>query len=79
MTAHRAVARARHLIYADARVEQGALGHYAWPQGGDEWSVAWGGSEYVWFAVLLPRLLRFVPAGTGCWRSPPASGAGRST
>ncbi len=37
---------------------------YAWPQGGDEWSVAWGGSEYVWFSVLLPRLLRFVPAGT---------------
>src|SRR5512143_2258054 len=37
---------------------------YAWPQGGDEWSAAWGGSEYVWYAVLLPRLLRFVPAGT---------------
>jgi SAM-dependent methyltransferase len=35
---------------------------YAWPQGGDEWSVAWGGSEYVWYGVLLPRLLRFLPA-----------------
>jgi SAM-dependent methyltransferase len=35
---------------------------YEWPQGGDEWSVAWGGSEYVWYAVLLPRLLRFLPA-----------------
>lgn len=37
---------------------------YDWPQGGDEWSEAWGGSEYVWTGVLLPRLLRFVPAGT---------------
>jgi SAM-dependent methyltransferase len=34
---------------------------YDWPQGGEEWSVAWGGSEYVWYAVLLPRLLRFLP------------------
>lgn len=37
---------------------------YDWPQGGDEWSAAWGGSDYVWCAVLLPRLLRFVPAPT---------------
>lgn len=37
---------------------------YDWPQGGDEWSAAWGGSQYVWSAVLLPRLLPFLPAGT---------------
>jgi SAM-dependent methyltransferase len=35
---------------------------YAWPEGGDEWSVAWGGSEAQWFGALFPRLHRFLPA-----------------
>jgi SAM-dependent methyltransferase len=35
---------------------------YAWPGGGEEWSVAWGGSEAQWFGAIYPRLHRFLPA-----------------
>ena len=35
--------------------------HYDWPQGGDEWSQAWGGSEYVWYGTILPRINSFLP------------------
>ena len=38
--------------------------YYQWPQGGDEWSELWGGSEYQWWGALYPRLMRFLPAGT---------------
>jgi SAM-dependent methyltransferase len=27
----------------------------------EEWSLAWGGSEYQWFASLLPRIYHFLP------------------
>jgi len=37
-------------------------GRYKWPQGGDEWSVAWGGSRMQWYGTLLPRIHAFVPA-----------------
>lgn len=36
---------------------------YEWPQGGDEWSGAWGDSANLWAATLMPRLAGFLPAG----------------
>jgi hypothetical protein len=35
-----------------------------WPQGGAEWSQAWGGAEMQWHASILPRIHAFVPAPT---------------
>jgi hypothetical protein len=35
---------------------------YDWPQGGEEWSSAWGGSQQVWGAILFPRIGRFLPS-----------------
>jgi SAM-dependent methyltransferase len=35
---------------------------YDWKNSGDEWSQAWGGTEYLWFGTILPRILRFVPS-----------------
>jgi SAM-dependent methyltransferase len=35
---------------------------YKWPEGGEEWSRRWGGSEAQWFGCLYPRLHRFLPA-----------------
>jgi SAM-dependent methyltransferase len=35
---------------------------YDWPEAGEEWSEAWGGSEAQWFGALFPRLHRFFPA-----------------
>lgn len=37
---------------------------YDWPQDGDEWSQAWGDSNQVWWAVLYPRIGRYLPTGT---------------
>jgi SAM-dependent methyltransferase len=37
---------------------------YEWTCAGDEWSGPWGGTAQQWFSVLLPRLHRFLPAGT---------------
>lgn len=37
---------------------------YEWPEGGDEWSWEWGGTEAMWYGTLLPRLYRWLPAGT---------------
>ena len=37
-------------------------GSYDWPAAGEEWSVAWGGSEAQWFGSLFPRLHRVFPA-----------------
>ena len=36
---------------------------YAWQDGGDEWSAAWGGPEFQWAVTVLPRIQRFLPAG----------------
>jgi SAM-dependent methyltransferase len=36
--------------------------NYAWQDGGEEWSAAWGGSEAQWFGSIFPRLHRFLPA-----------------
>lgn len=34
---------------------------YAWPQGGDEWSVGAGGTPYVWHGTIMPRLCGYLP------------------
>ena len=35
---------------------------YEWDERGDEWSVVWGGTPYLWHAALFPRLMNFLPA-----------------
>ncbi|HEX3048661.1 MAG TPA: class I SAM-dependent methyltransferase [Bacillota bacterium] len=37
---------------------------YDWTQLGDEWSEPWGGSDYLWFGTIMPRICRFLPAKT---------------
>jgi Tfp pilus assembly protein PilF/ubiquinone/menaquinone biosynthesis C-methylase UbiE/sulfatase maturation enzyme AslB (radical SAM superfamily) len=37
---------------------------YDWSDGGDEWSAAWGGTEYLWYGTIFPRIRAFVPTGT---------------
>ena len=37
---------------------------YQWPQAGDEWSKHWGGTTFLWFGVIVPRIHRFLPAST---------------
>lgn len=34
---------------------------YQWPQNGDEWSLAFGGTEAMWTGMILPRIRPFVP------------------
>jgi hypothetical protein len=51
---------------------------YDWPQAGDEWSEAWGGSEAHWYGALLPRIHRFFRLAA-CWRSPLAMAGGRAS
>jgi len=35
-----------------------------WAERGEEWSVAWGGSEAQWFSCIYPRIHRLLPAAT---------------
>jgi ubiquinone/menaquinone biosynthesis C-methylase UbiE len=35
---------------------------YNWPASGEEWSSAWGGSEYLWCGTIQPRIQHFLPA-----------------
>ncbi len=35
---------------------------YAWPEGGDEWSASWGGTEALWHKTILPRIGALLPA-----------------
>ena len=37
---------------------------YDWKQAGDEWSVAWGGTDMEWFFTVFPRIHSFVPTAT---------------
>ncbi len=37
---------------------------YDWSQRGEEWSIAWGGSEAQWFGCLFPRIHSYLPAAT---------------
>ena len=37
---------------------------YDWPEGGEEWSKVWGGSEAQWSFVIHPRIHLFLPTDT---------------
>jgi len=37
--------------------------NYEWPEGGDEWSAAWGGTENLWHRTIFPRIRPFLPSG----------------
>ncbi|MGH9348129.1 MAG: class I SAM-dependent methyltransferase [Vicinamibacterales bacterium] len=39
-------------------------GDYAWEGGGAEWSADWGSVSMQWYGTILPRVHRFLPAGT---------------
>jgi SAM-dependent methyltransferase len=39
-------------------------GNHNWATRGEEWSVAWGGSEAQWFGSLYPRLHKALPASS---------------
>jgi hypothetical protein len=39
-------------------------GTYDWPESGDEWSTAWGGTDAQWHASVFPRVQPFLPART---------------
>ena len=39
-------------------------GAYNWADGGDEWSVAWGGPSMQWYGTILPRIKSLVPTNT---------------
>jgi len=34
---------------------------YNWPEEGDEWSFHWGGTPYLWYGSVLPRIQAFLP------------------
>lgn len=36
---------------------------YAWPHSGDEWSIGWGGTPYLWHGTIAPRIAAAVPTG----------------
>jgi ubiquinone/menaquinone biosynthesis C-methylase UbiE len=37
---------------------------YGWSEAGDEWSAPWGSVAMQWRGTILPRIQRFLPAGT---------------
>lgn len=37
---------------------------YEWPDGGEEWSAQFGGTEALWWFVVYPRIHRFLPASS---------------
>jgi SAM-dependent methyltransferase len=41
-----------------------AWSSYAWSDAGDEWSTEWGGSKYLWFGTIFPRVQAALPAET---------------
>ena len=34
---------------------------YPWSEQGDEWSSTWGGTQYLWYGTIFPRIHAFVP------------------
>ncbi len=36
--------------------------NFIWIERGDIWSKAWGGTEYLWYRTIYPRIFSFVPA-----------------
>ena len=49
---------------------------YPWSQQGDEWSHDFGGTDYLWWGIIYPRILGFLPVNTGLEIGP---GYGRFT
>jgi SAM-dependent methyltransferase len=49
---------------------------YSWSERGDEWSVRWGGTPFLWYGMLYPRIMNFIPAACGLEIAP---GHGRIT
>jgi hypothetical protein len=57
--------------------ENRSWGTRSWPEQGNEWSWEWGDVETHWYATILPRIRRFIPAkrvleiapGYGRWSS----------
>lgn len=45
----------------DENIEEWGARH-DWPQSGDEWSEAWGGSESLWWGTVHVRIRDFLPA-----------------
>ncbi len=37
---------------------------YDWTQRGDQWSKPWGGTEFLWWGTIFPRIQAFVPTET---------------
>lgn len=37
---------------------------YNWSEEGDEWSAEWGGTPYLWYGTIFPRIQAFFPAGS---------------
>lgn len=42
----------------------GKWSSYAWSEAGDEWSSEWGGSRYLWFGTIFPRVQACLPTDT---------------
>jgi SAM-dependent methyltransferase len=38
--------------------------NYDWKDQGDEWSEAWGKTEYLWLRTIYPRIKRFIPTNS---------------
>jgi ubiquinone/menaquinone biosynthesis C-methylase UbiE len=37
---------------------------YDWRHHGDEWSQPWGGTDFLWYGTIFPRIISFVPTDT---------------
>src|SRR5438874_2509922 len=38
--------------------------NYNWSEQGHEWSLPWGGTEFLWWGTLFPRIHAFIPIDT---------------
>jgi len=38
--------------------------NYNWSEQGDEWSQDWGGTDFLWWRTIYPRIRKFIPTGT---------------
>ncbi len=36
---------------------------FEWAKAGDEWSSEWGGTSYLWYGTVFPRIQAFLPTG----------------
>src|SRR5262245_15107578 len=42
----------------------GSWSTYNWTNAGDEWSGAWGNTDFLWWGALYPRIAACLPAAT---------------